>query len=49
MSLTFRKPLENIDHPKMPADVVIVGGGPGRHGLRVTSVTANRRTQHNES
>src|SRR5215475_13194257 len=27
--LVFRKPLENIDHPKMPADVVIVGGGPG--------------------
>ncbi|MBV9339929.1 MAG: electron transfer flavoprotein-ubiquinone oxidoreductase [Acidobacteria bacterium] len=26
--LIFRKPLENIDHPRMPADVVIVGGGP---------------------
>ncbi|HEX4487041.1 MAG TPA: electron transfer flavoprotein-ubiquinone oxidoreductase [Terriglobales bacterium] len=27
--LVFRKPLPDIDHPKMPADVVIVGGGPG--------------------
>jgi electron-transferring-flavoprotein dehydrogenase len=26
--LIFRKPLENIAHPQMPADVVIVGGGP---------------------
>src|SRR5512133_4109064 len=26
--LVFRKPLENVDHPQMPADVVIVGGGP---------------------
>jgi electron-transferring-flavoprotein dehydrogenase len=28
MTLIFRKPLPNIDHPEMPADVVIVGGGP---------------------
>src|SRR6266498_3761962 len=26
--LIFRKPLQGIDRPKMPADVVIVGGGP---------------------
>src|SRR5579884_549641 len=26
--LIFRKPPENISHPQMPADVVIVGGGP---------------------
>ncbi len=26
--LIFRKPIPNIDHPEMPADVVIVGGGP---------------------
>ena len=26
--LIFRKPLPNVDHPEMPADVVIVGGGP---------------------
>src|SRR5215467_11443819 len=26
--LVFRKPLENISRPQMPADVVIVGGGP---------------------
>jgi len=26
--LIFRKPVEGIDRPQMPADVVIVGGGP---------------------
>jgi electron-transferring-flavoprotein dehydrogenase len=26
--LVFRKPLSGIDRPQMPADVVIVGGGP---------------------
>src|SRR6202790_3245070 len=26
--LTFRKPPEDITRPQMPADVVIVGGGP---------------------
>jgi electron-transferring-flavoprotein dehydrogenase len=26
--LIFRKPLPNVEHPEMPADVVIVGGGP---------------------
>ena len=26
--LIFRKPLDNIERPQMPADVVIVGGGP---------------------
>src|SRR5262250_2055441 len=26
--LIFRKPLEEIERPQMPADVVIVGGGP---------------------
>src|SRR2546430_13228206 len=26
--LIFRKPIEGIDRPQMPADVVIVGGGP---------------------
>src|SRR6201988_4261287 len=26
--LVFRKPIENIERPQMPADVVIVGGGP---------------------
>src|ERR1700735_4956793 len=28
MSLIFRKPIEGVDRPQMPADVVIVGGGP---------------------
>jgi electron-transferring-flavoprotein dehydrogenase len=26
--LVFRKPIEGAEHPQMPADVVIVGGGP---------------------
>src|SRR5919108_5793891 len=26
--LIFRKPIEGINRPQMPADVVIVGGGP---------------------
>jgi electron-transferring-flavoprotein dehydrogenase len=26
--IVFRKPLPNIERPQMPADVVIVGGGP---------------------
>jgi electron-transferring-flavoprotein dehydrogenase len=26
--LIFRKPLPDVEHPEMPADVVIVGGGP---------------------
>src|SRR6516225_5201808 len=28
MSIVFRKPLADIERPQMPADVVIVGGGP---------------------
>src|SRR6202167_1660473 len=28
MSLIFRKPIEGVERPQMPADVVIVGGGP---------------------
>jgi len=26
--LIFRKPLDGIERPQMPAEVVIVGGGP---------------------
>src|SRR5438132_836152 len=26
--LVFRKPIPGVEHPEMPADVVIVGGGP---------------------
>jgi electron-transferring-flavoprotein dehydrogenase len=26
--LVFRKPIEGVERPQMPADVVIVGGGP---------------------
>src|SRR5712675_2106219 len=28
MTLIFRKPIEGVERPQMPADVVIVGGGP---------------------
>src|SRR5258708_33686856 len=28
MRLIFRKPIEGVERPQMPADVVIVGGGP---------------------
>src|SRR3984957_19263468 len=28
MTMIFRKPIEGIERPQMPADVVIVGGGP---------------------
>src|ERR1700686_4036093 len=28
MSLVFRKPIEGVERPQMPADVFIVGGGP---------------------
>src|SRR6202046_4217823 len=28
MTIIFRKPIEGVERPQMPADVVIVGGGP---------------------
>ena len=35
--LVFRKPIEGVERPQMPADVVIVGGGSGGHGLRAAA------------
>jgi electron-transferring-flavoprotein dehydrogenase len=49
--LIFRKPLPNIDHPEMPADVVIVGGGPAGMGcaLRLSQLIDDHNARHPET
>jgi len=49
--LIFRKPLPNVDHPEMPADVVIVGGGPAGMAcaLRLSQLIDDHNARHPET
>jgi electron-transferring-flavoprotein dehydrogenase len=51
MTLIFRKPLPNVEHPEMPADVVIVGGGPAGMAcaLRLSQLIDQHNARHPES
>src|ERR1700681_1766975 len=49
--MIFRKPIPNMDHPEMPADVVIVGGGPAGMAcaLRLSQLIDDHNARHPES
>jgi electron-transferring-flavoprotein dehydrogenase len=49
--INFRKPLEGVERPEMPADVVIVGGGPAGMAcaLRLSQLIDAHNVEHSDT